>query len=308
MPGDRFLEIARDPARLCLRHGCLVVQRDGLDDLPVAVFELSAVVLAHPQCTITQPAMNALMEAGVPLLVCDGSYLPSGMMLPLRANALQTQRMVAQASAKVPVKKRLWQHIVRAKIMAQAAILTGLHQDDGGLSLLVDQVRSGDPTNVESRAAVRYWPLLFRDPEFRRRFEADDQNRLLNYGYAIIRAAVGRAICAAGLHPSIGLHHHGRDNPFCLADDLMEPYRPLVDGEVAQMAGERGRDCPLDAAAKQRLVELLDLRLQVERGSAEMRTTSECICKTAFSLAATLCAPADASRATVFYPLGLTEW
>jgi CRISPR-associated protein Cas1 len=308
MAGERFIEIAKDPARLCLRNGCLIVQRENSPDVSVAVFELSAVVLANPQCSITQPAMNALMEAGVPLLVCDASFLPSGMMLPLRANTLQTQRMIAQASAKLPVKKRLWQQVVRTKIRAQAAALLGLHGDDSGLPDLADLVRSGDPTNVEARAAARYWPLLFRDPLFRRRFELEDQNRLLNYGYAIIRAAVGRAICAAGLHPSIGLHHHGRENPFCLADDLVEPYRPLVDAEVAKMAGERGRDCPLDAASKQRLVELLELRLQTGRGEPDMRTVSECIGKTAFSLAAVFGGVRDADADRLFFPLGLTEW
>jgi len=311
MAGERFLEIAKDPARVALRHGCLIVQREGVPDVSVALFELSAVVLANPQCSITQPAMNALMEAGVPLLVCDGSFLPSGMMLPLRANTLQTQRMIAQAAAKPTLKKRLWQQVVRTKIRAQAAALVGLHQDDGGLNALVELVKSGDPTNVEARAAQRYWPLLFRDPEFRRRFEADDQNRLLNYGYAILRAAVGRAICAAGLHPTIGLHHHGRENPFCLADDLIEPYRPLVDGEVAKMAGERGRNCPLDASSKQRLIELLDLRLQTQRGQADMRTVSECIGRTAFSLAASFGGVRSGKTEKadqIFFPLGLVEW
>lgn len=312
MPGDRFIEIAREGARLCLRHGCLVVQREGVPDVVVATFDLSAVVLANPQCSITQPAMNALMEAGVPLLVCDDSFLPSGMMLPLRGNTLQTQRMLAQASAKAPIKKRLWQQIVRTKIRAQGATLVGLYQDDGGLNAMADRVKSGDPMNVEATAAQRYWPLLFRDPEYRRRHEAEDQNRLLNYGYAILRAAVGRAICAAGLHPTIGLHHHGRENPFCLADDLMEPYRPLVDGEVAKITGEQGRDCPLDTANKQRLVELLDLRLQAARGEPDMRTTSECIGKTAFSLAEVFGGVRVGVRGgesgQLFYPLGLTEW
>jgi len=311
MPRDRFLEIARDPARLCLRHGCIVVQREGSPDVSLTTFELSAVVLAHPQCTITQPAINALMEAGVPLLVCDSSFLPSGMMLPLRANTLQTQRMLAQASANAPLKKRLWQQIIRTKILAQGAALVGLHNDDGGLKEMASRVKSGDPMNVEATAAQRYWPLLFRDPEFRRRHEAEDQNRLLNYGYAIMRAAMGRAICAAGLHPTIGLHHKGRENPFCLADDLVEPYRPLVDGEVAKMAGERGRDCPLDAASKQRLVELLDLRLQAQRGEADMRTVSECIGRTAFSLAEVFGGVrSDQGDAAdrLFFPLGLVEW
>lgn len=308
MPGNRFIEIAKDPARLALRHGCIIIQRELQPEVSVAVFELSAVVLANPQCSITQPAINALMEAGVPLLVCDASFLPSGMMLPLRANVLQTQRMIAQASAKVPLKKRLWQQIVRMKIRAQAAALVGLHKDDGGLVSLTTLVRSGDPTNVEARAAARYWPLLFRDPEFRRRFDAEDQNRLLNYGYAILRASVGRAICAAGLHPSIGIHHHGRENPFCLADDLLEPYRPLVDAEVAAMAGERGRDCPLDGAAKSRLIGLLDLRLQAERGSADMRPVSECIGRTAFSLAEAFGGVRGGDSDRVFFPVGLFEW
>jgi CRISPR-associated protein Cas1 len=311
MARDRFLEIAREPARVCVRMGRIVVQREGVPDVTLTTFELSAVVLAHPQCVITQPAMAALMEAGVPLLVCDSSFLPSGMMLPLRANALQTERMLAQASAKAPVKKRLWQQIIRTKILAQAAALVGLHQDDGGLTELASRVRSGDPANVEATAAQRYWPLLFRDPEFRRRHEADDQNRLLNYGYAIMRAAVGRAVCAAGLHPTIGVHHKGRGNPFCLADDLVEPYRPLVDGEVAKMAGERGRDCPLDGASKQRLLELLDLRLQARRGEADMRTVSECIGRTAFSLAEVfggVRSERGGAADRLFFPLGLVEW
>lgn len=311
MARDRFLEIAHEPARVCLRTGCIVVQREGVPDVTMTTFELSAVVLAHPQCSITQPAMAALMEAGVPLLVCDSSFLPSGMMLPLRANSLQTQRMLAQASTKAPVKKRLWQQIIRTKILAQGAALVGLHQDDGGLPELASRVRSGDPANVEATAAQRYWPLLFRDPDFRRRHEAEDQNRLLNYGYAIMRAAVGRAICAAGLHPTIGLHHKGRGNAFCLADDLVEPYRPLVDGEVAKMAGERGRDCPLDAASKQRLLELLDLRLQGRRGEADMRTVSECIGRTAFSLAEVFGGVRTERSVTadrLFFPLGLVEW
>ncbi|MBX3378265.1 MAG: type II CRISPR-associated endonuclease Cas1 [Phycisphaeraceae bacterium] len=314
MPGQRFIEIAKVPARLSLRHGCIVIERERQPEVSVAVFELSAVVLANPQCSITQPAINALMEAGVPLLVCDGSFLPSGMMLPLRANALQTQRMTAQAGAKAPLKKRLWQQIVRAKVRAQAAALAGLHGDDGGLGALVPEVRSGDPGNIEARAAARYWPLLFRDPDFRRRFEAEDQNRLLNYGYAILRASVGRAVCAAGLHPSIGVHHHGRENSFCLADDLLEPYRPLVDVEVATMVGERGRDCPLDGAAKERLIGLLDLRLQTERGPADMRPVSECIGRTAFSLAEAFGGVRkaggveEARKDRLFFPVGLYEW
>lgn len=315
MPGERYLEIAREGARLALRHGCLIVEREGLPEVSVAIFELGAVVLAHPRCVISQPAMAALMDSNVPLLVCDDTFLPSGLMLPLRANALSSQRMQVQAAAKLPLRKRLWQSIVRAKVRAQAAALTGLHQNDGGLGGLARLVTSGDPANIEARAAQRYWPLLFRDDQFRRRFEADDQNRLLNYGYAILRACTGRAIAAAGLHPTLGLHHKSRDNPYCLADDLMEPYRPLVDAEVAVMAGERGRDCPLDTPSKQRLLELLELRLRTSAPEATMRTVSECIGTTAVSLARIFEEEAEGNtnarasqRGTIVYPDGLFAW
>ena len=134
----------------------------------------------------------------------------------------------------MPVCKRLWRQIVRAKIKAQAALLVELRGTDFGLGALVLRVRSGDPSNVEARAARRYWPHVFADLDFRRHRENEDQNILLNYGYAVLRAIIARAICAAGLHPSLGIHHHNRYNAFCLADDLMEPFRPAVDHAVAE--------------------------------------------------------------------------
>lgn len=248
------------------------------------------------------------MDAEVPLLVCDASFLPSGLMLPLQANSLHPQRIRAQIDAGLPLKKRLWAEVVKAKILAQASTLLGLHNDDGGLATLAKTVRSGDPKNVEAYAAQRYWPLLFRDSEFRRRFDSPDQNALLNYGYSILRAAIARAICAAGLHPAIGLHHRARGNNFCLADDLVEPYRPLVDAEVAQITGEFGREAPLDSGAKRRLIELLELRLRATRAETELRTVSECIGRTAFSLASAFEQPRAVPSSRVFYPIGLFEW
>jgi CRISPR-associated protein Cas1 len=303
--GGRFIEVARHAARISLRHGCLTVQREDAPDTVVPVFEVSAVVLAHPQAAITQPAMAALMAEGVPLVICDGSMLPAGMMLPLRGHTLQTQRMRAQVAASLPLRKRLWAGVVRAKLLAQATALEGLHGDDGGLRALAARVRSGDPDNAEAQGAARYWPLLFRDPLFRRRFDADDQNRLLNYGYAVIRAGVARAICASGLHPTIGLHHHGRENPYSLADDLMEPYRPLVDAEVAAMTGERGRDCPLDADAKARLIALLELRLHARRGAPDTVSVAEAMFSSAVSLAGIY---EGRGRDPIEYPWGLTHW
>lgn len=266
--------------------------------------EVGVLILAHPQAIATTPALHALMAEGATVLVCDAASLPAGMMLPLHANALQTQRMLAQAAARLPVRKRLWQQIVRAKVLSQAATLEGLRGEDHGLRALAAKVGSGDPRNVEATAAQRYWPMLFRDPEFRRRFDADDQNRLLNYGYAVLRAATGRAVCAAGLHPSIGLHHKARENPWCLCDDLMEPYRPLVDFEVARLAGEYGRNCPLDGEAKQRLVGVLGVRIGVGKGLTETREVSDLLHRTASSLVQVFAGEADKLE----YPSGLFHW
>lgn len=302
--GDRVIEIARAPAKVSLRHGCVVVTREDQVEATTPVREVGILILAHPQATATTPVLHALMSEGATVLVCDSACLPAGLMLPLRANALQTQRMLAQVAVKAPVRKRLWQQIVKAKILAQAGVLGGLHSDDGGLPAMAERVRSGDPMNVEATAAQRYWPLLFRDLEFRRRFDADDQNRLLNYGYAILRAAMGRAVCAAGLHPSLGLHHKSRENPWCLCDDLMEPYRPLVDFEVARMAAERGRNCPLDWMTRQRLMEVLATRVNVDRKGTDTRQVSDLLHRTANSLSRVYAGEA----AAIDYPHGLFTW
>lgn len=301
--GDRVIEIAFGAARISLRDGCILVARDGMPTTTMPAREVGVLILAHPQATATTPALDALMSEGATVLVCDRACQPSGLMLPLRTNTLQTQRMLAQAGASLPARKRLWQQIVKAKIRAQAATLIALREDDGGLREMAERVRSGDPMNVEANAAQRYWPLLFRDPEFRRRFDAEDQNRLLNYGYAILRASMGRAVCAAGLHPSIGLHHKSRDNPWCLCDDLMEPYRPLVDFEVAILTGERGRDCPLEKEAKRRLTSVLSMRLRTGEGK-ETREVSDLLHRTANSLARMFLGEGEGLE----YPHGLFEW
>lgn len=282
--GDRIIEIAGGAAKVSLRHGCIVVSREGWPEASAPVGEVGVLILAHPQAIATTPALEALMTAGASVVVCDAACQPAGLMLPLRANTLQTQRMLQQVAAKAPLRKRLWQQVVRAKIRAQAGTLAALYGDDCGLGALAGRVRSGDPMNVEATAAQRYWPMLFRDVEFRRRVDAEDQNRLLNYGYAVLRAAMGRAVCAAGLHPSLGLHHRGRENPWCLCDDLMEPYRPLVDYEVARLAADFGRRGPLDVIAKQRLLGVLTTRVAVDRKLRESRQVDDLLHRTASSL------------------------
>ena len=301
MPGaERVLDFAEAEAYLSLRNAQLVIQRDGQAAVTTPVSEAAVVLLASRRVTCTVPLLDALMQAGAAVLVCAEDHLPSGLMLPLAGHFQQTQRMLAQARAPGPLQKQVWKQIVQAKIRAQGALLLQRRGDDAGLFEMALTVRSGDPKNVEAHAAQRYWPLLFDNVEFRRRRDAPDQNRLLNYGYAVLRAAVGRALCAAGLHPSLGVHHHGRNNPFCLADDLMEPFRPLVDDAVVEMVGEFGPDVPFDGPRKGRLIGVLHERL-IHDG--EERTAFDWIGRTAASLARMILR----EDTKLFFPDGLTQ-
>lgn len=301
---ERIIDLSDARTFISMRNEQLVLRVDEGDDVTVPLAELAALVLTGPRITATQPALAGVMRHGGSIIVCDDAHQPAGMMLPLNANTLQTQRMIAQFRASVPTGKRIWKQIVQRKILAQAATLEAIHREDAGLRTLIPKVRSGDPTNVEGQAAQRYWIVLFADPMFRRRREAEDQNRLLNYGYAVLRAAVGRAICAAGLHPSIGVHHRGRNNPWCLADDLMEPYRPLVDRVVVDLVQQLGRDVALDRETKPHLVGVLHRRLRHGRRSQEEeRTVFDWIARSAASLAQVFLDQAE----EVFFPDGLTH-
>lgn len=279
---NRILDFSEAPARLRVRVAQLVVHRDGQPDVSMPLADLAVVLVAHPQVTYSQAVLAGLATAGGVFVACDGRNLPVGMMLPLAAHHTQTERFAAQARAALPVLKRLWRQIVRAKIEAQAALLLELHGDDFGLKALVPRVRSGDPSNVEARAARRYWPTVFGDKKFRRRREAKDHNVLLNYGYAVLRAIVARAVCAAGLHPSLGIHHHNRYNAFCLADDLMEPFRPAVDHAVADYAKTNPGQCELNTVAKHNIITELTGRYAM---GGEMRTIFDVTARMAASLA-----------------------
>ena len=289
---DRILDIAETAASLHVRHGALEVRvNDQTAGSLIPFEEIAAVVAAHPQFHCTRAVLSGLCGAGAVLVVCDDSHMPTGMMLPLVAHHLTTERLAAQVNASKPTRKRIWQDLVRAKIRHQAAVLQELRGDDFGLSPLIAKVRSGDPDNVEARAARIYWPALFDDPSFLRRRDRDDQNRMLNYGYAALRAMVARAVCASGLHPAIGVHHHNRYNPFCLADDIMEPFRPLVDRTVVEITEDLGGDAALDGVVKQRLLEPLVGRYMFD---GENRQFSEILAATNMSLVNVLSGEAKA--------------
>lgn len=300
MPGDeRVIDDSMQPAYIGLDTERLRVRIEHEPDAFVPLAETAVVVLGHSRVTCTGGALAGMMRHGGAVVVCDDSHTPVGMMLPLGANRLQTQRIHTQLDASLPLRKRLWKGIVQDKIRAQAYTLEVHTGSDAGLRALASKVKSGDRQNDESTAAQRYWPRIFGDLQFRRRRDASDQNRLLNYGYAVVRAAVARAICATGLHASVALHHRHRENAWALADDLIEPYRTLVDDEVVEIVNTYGSDVALDPMIKRRLIGVLHER--VRGGDGENRTTLDWIGRTAVSLNSAFEGKSD----RVYYPEGL---
>ena len=282
MTEPRIIELAQSTCSLKTRNKLLVIKKEDDEEFTVPLREVGVVVASHPYILYTQPVLSGLAENGGVLVVCDTKHHPSAMLLPIVQHSTQTERFIAQSEAKLPLRKRCWQRIVKAKIHAQARLLDELYGEDRGLRSLAATVRSGDPKNVESTASQRYWPALFDDRSFRRRREAPDQNRMLNYGYAVVRAAIARSICASGLHPSLGVHHHNRYNPFCLADDLMEPFRPLVDRVVVELVQEKGTGCEMSQEVRARLLKILSDRYEVE---GESRTLFDLFKRITSSLA-----------------------
>jgi CRISPR-associated protein Cas1 len=282
---NHIVDISTQPARLRTSNGLLCIELEQGPQCMVPLAEIAAVVLGEARVTLTQPVLAELAGAGVPVVICDDRHLPVAMSLPLTGYHAPARRLAAQAAAALPLRKRLWQQIVRAKITVQARLLRAVRGQDLGLPELARAVRSGDPENLEGQAARIYWPCLFHNPDFLRRFDRQDQNRYLNYGYAVLRAVVARAICAAGLHPGLGLHHHHRENPFCLADDLMEPLRPVVDLQVLQALDVAGPDAPLTGPVKRVLLAIVSERYLLE---GESRTLFDIAAAMASSLALAL--------------------
>ncbi|MEW6202935.1 MAG: type II CRISPR-associated endonuclease Cas1 [bacterium] len=258
-------------------------QSDPPIETTVPFADIAVLVVSHPAVTFTQAVLARLANAGAAFIACDDRHMPAAMMLPLETHFTQTERFAQQACAPLPMKKRLWQQIVQAKVRTQAQVLKEIHGNDWGLTAMAERVRSGDPDNIEAQASRRYWQAIFNDPAFLRDRDGAPPNALLNYGYAVLRAIVARAICAAGLHPSLGLHHHNRYDSFCLASDLMEPFRPIVDRTVALYCKEFGMQTSLDKHAKTEILNALLGRFNLD---GEQRTLFDIAARTASSLAA----------------------
>ena len=197
----------------------------------IPIEDMGFLVLEHPQIVFTQQLMQVLMEEGVGVVCCDAKYMPAGMWLPLSGHHLQSERFRAQIEASEPLKKSLWKQTVQAKIRHQGLLVKAIGEHATPFETIARRVKSGDVGGEESYAARCYWPLLF-GKTFKRERTGGGPNALLNYGYAILRAAVARALVATGLFVTLGIHHRNRYNAYCLADDVMEPFRSMVDAEV----------------------------------------------------------------------------
>lgn len=210
----------------------------------IPIEDIGVVVLDNRQITLTHGLLEALLENNCAVITCDSKGMPVGLLLPLYGNTTQNERFRRQIDASLPLKKQLWQQTVKTKISNQAAILSRHSTENTRcMSIWVNEVKSGDTDNMEARAAAFYWKVLLRDiPGFTRDKDGIPPNNLLNYGYAILRAIVARALVCSGLLPTLGIHHHNRYNAYCLADDIMEPYRPYVDDLIMKIIND-GIDC-----------------------------------------------------------------
>ncbi len=223
-----------NPARLSLKLAQMVVElQDVTRTLPIE--DIGVVILDHKQITITHALIDVLLANNVAIVTSNDKHLPVGLMLPLDGNTLQSERFRAQIDASEPLKKQMWQQTVVAKILGQAHILGTQHIEHNNMLKWAKDVRSGDTDNMEARAAAFYWRNMFEKDSFIRDPQGLPPNNLLNYGYSIVRAMMARALVGAGLLPTLGIHHHSRYDAYCLADDIMEPYRPFVDMKVLEM-------------------------------------------------------------------------
>jgi len=225
-----------NPAHLFTRNEQLVVELkdDDRTTKTLPIEDLGVIILEHPQITLTSNVLEKLMEHQVAVITCNSNYMPTGMFMPLEGNSTQTERIRTQLESSVPLKKQLWQQTVRSKIFNQAMVLERLGIPNNRLIHLQNDVLSGDTTNCEAQAASHYWGKIYGG-NFVRSRNPETPNAQLNYGYAILRSVVARALVASGMLPTIGIHHRNKYNAFCLADDIMEPYRPYVDWTVLHL-------------------------------------------------------------------------
>lgn len=270
-----------NPAYLKTANEQLVIEmHDSGETRSAPIEDVGLLILDHQQITITQSLLAKLLANNTAIITCDDTHHPTGMMLNLDGHTLQSQKFQAQVDATVPLKKQLWQQTVAAKIQNQAAMLAFRREENKILLSLAASVKSGDSDNCEAQAASYYWKRVFPDfLDFRRERYGPPPNNLLNYGYAILRALVARSLVASGLLPTLGIHHRNQYNTYCLADDIMEPYRPYVDYIVYQLIRTNGKYLEMNPSMKKALLEIpaMDVLIDGKKSplmNAVQRTTA----------------------------------
>ncbi len=253
-----------NPSRLRVQHRQLVIEQDGKEAGRIPIEDIGVLLINHPAVLYTHQCMTALLENNSAVVLSGNNHHPTGLLLPLDGNTVQTERFRHQIEAS-PLKKQLWKQTVLAKIKNQARHLELENKESGRLYTLAKQVRSGDSSNIEAQASRYYWPRVFGD-RFRRDRAGPPPNNLLNYGYMVLRAAVARSLVSSGLLPTLGIHHRNRYNAYCLADDIIEPFRVFVDRTAVKIFRKNEACSQLTREMKEELLNVLvtDVRFKKE--------------------------------------------
>lgn len=262
-----------NPAYLSCQNSQLTITYPGTDDKKtVPIEDIGIVILDHAQITITHSLIAHLLHANAALITCNDRHLPTGLMLNLDGHSLQSKHFRNQISAKEPLKKQLWQQTIKAKINNQANVLYAQSKNYQYLRNLIPMVKSGDSSNMEARAAGFYWKSVYMELgiKFSRDPTGASPNHLLNYGYTILRAMVARSLVGSGLIPTLGIFHRNQYNAYCLADDIMEPYRPYIDVLVSDICQKYGNDVELDTNVKKELLSIPVIDVVIEHKKSPM--------------------------------------
>ncbi|MET0635836.1 MAG: type II CRISPR-associated endonuclease Cas1 [Chitinophagaceae bacterium] len=291
------------PTYLKTRNEQLVVEMQESGELKLAPIEdIGLLILDHQQITITQALLAKLLSNNTAIIVCDDTHHPTGMLFNLDGHTLQSQKFQAQVEATTPLKKQLWQQTVTSKIENQAALLKLVRMENKLLLTYSKEVKSGDSENHEAKAAAYYWKRIFPDfLEFRRERYGPPPNNLLNYGYAVLRALVARSLTASGLLPTLGIHHRNQYNAYCLADDIMEPYRPFVDKLVCRIIRNNGKFLEMTPAMKKELLSIPVVDVLIDGQKSPLMNAIQ---RTTASLARCF----EGSARKIVYPELKPEW
>lgn len=285
------------PAYLKTANEQLVIEKKDEASKQVPIEDIGLVVLDHQQITITQAVMAKLLANNVAMITCNETHHPVGLLLSLEGHTLQSQKYLAQVEASQPLKKQLWQQTVEYKINNQAAVLKQQRLETNYLHNLANTVRSGDPDNNEAQAAAYYWKRIFPEfLQFTREREGLPPNNLLNYGYAILRATVARSLVGSGLLPTLGIHHRNQYNAYCLADDIMEPYRPYVDTIVYQIVRSNDKYLEMTPNMKKELLNIPAMNVVIDGQQSPLMNAVQ---RTTASLAKCF----EGSQRKILYPV-----